>query len=189
MGIAHDRILAVAEKRFYRDGIGATGINTLTDEAGVARMSLYKNFASKDDVIAEYLQQRFDTWRALYDARRTAAETPADIAASVPRSYLDHVEAIGADFRGCGLLNAAAELNGRPELYASILARKDEVMALLRADLAESGVDDPDQLTEIAFLLLEGAVVHDGLHGRVDHLDRVVRHIDVLVAQALADSA
>jgi AcrR family transcriptional regulator len=55
-GRARQQLLEAAARRFYADGLAATGIDTITAEAGVAKMSLYNNFASKDDLVLAYLQ-------------------------------------------------------------------------------------------------------------------------------------
>ena len=52
---ARHRLLEAASARFYADGVTATGVDTITREAGVAKMSLYNNFASKDELIEAYL--------------------------------------------------------------------------------------------------------------------------------------
>ncbi|MGO1982594.1 MAG: TetR/AcrR family transcriptional regulator, partial [Brachybacterium alimentarium] len=52
MGTAKERLLAAAARLFYADGVHATGIDTITAEAGVARKSLYNNFSSKADLVS-----------------------------------------------------------------------------------------------------------------------------------------
>ena len=55
---ARERLLEAADRLFYRDGIRAAGVDTIIAEAGVAKMTLYSHFASKDQLIAEYLRRR-----------------------------------------------------------------------------------------------------------------------------------
>ncbi|WP_432522735.1 TetR/AcrR family transcriptional regulator, partial [Kineococcus sp. SYSU DK006] len=69
---ARERLLQAAARRFYADGITATGIDTITAEAGVAKMSLYNNFASKADLVQAYLQARHEEWLRLHASRRGA---------------------------------------------------------------------------------------------------------------------
>ena len=53
---ARERILETAEELFYREGIRAVGIDTIIEKSGVAKMSLYRSFPSKDDLVAAYLE-------------------------------------------------------------------------------------------------------------------------------------
>src|SRR3954451_18138822 len=72
-GSAKSRLLAAAAGCFYNRGVNGTGIDTITAAAGVAKMSLYNNFASKDDLVLAYLQARHEEWLALYRRRLAAA--------------------------------------------------------------------------------------------------------------------
>ena len=104
-------MLEAAARRFYADGLAATGIDTITAEAGVAKMSLYNNFSSKADLVRAYLQARHEEWLGLYRRRLEQARDPREAVLAVFDAYTDHAAlAYERGFRGCGLLNAAAEL-------------------------------------------------------------------------------
>ena len=106
---ARDRLLAAAAERFYAHGIAGTGIDTVTAAAGVAKMSLYNNFAGKDELVLAYLQARHEEWLQLYRRRLAEAADARQRLAAVFDAYTDHAEqAYEHGFRGCGLLNAAA---------------------------------------------------------------------------------
>ena len=108
---ARESLLEAAARLFYSDGVAATGIDSITAAAGVAKKSLYNNFASKADLVAAYLAARHEEWLALYRERAAAAVTPQDRVLAVFDAYIDHANfAYEHGFRGCGLLNAAAEL-------------------------------------------------------------------------------
>jgi AcrR family transcriptional regulator len=105
---ARERILETADDLFYRDGIHAVGIDTIIEKSGVAKMSLYRSFASKEDLVAAYLEARSQRYWQWWDGvmARNASE---------PRRELrDLFKAIAVragrpEFRGCALLKAAAE--------------------------------------------------------------------------------
>ena len=61
-GAARERILETAYDLFSRSGTRAVGVDTIIAESGVAKMTLYRNFASKDDLILEFLRQRDERW-------------------------------------------------------------------------------------------------------------------------------
>ena len=63
---ARASLLEAAARLFYADGVAATGIDSITAAAGVAKKSLYNNFASKADLVAAYLAARHEEWLALY---------------------------------------------------------------------------------------------------------------------------
>src|SRR5208282_2055634 len=110
-GRARQQLLEAAARLFYADGLAATGIDTITAEAGVAKMSLYNNFSSKADLVRAYLEARHEEWLALYRRRLESARDPREAVLAVFDAYTDHAAlAYQHGFRGCGLLNAAAEL-------------------------------------------------------------------------------
>lgn len=164
-GSARAKLLAAASERFYAQGVAATGIDAITADAGVAKMSLYNNFRSKAELVAAYLDQRQEAFLALYRRRTTA---PGERALAVFDAYIEHAE--GSDFRGCGLLNAAGELPSDDPGRAVVARHKAEVEGLLREALAPR--DDADTLAEHLSLLLEGAMVRGGLEGDLDRVRR-----------------
>jgi AcrR family transcriptional regulator len=166
---ARDALLEAAARRFYAYGLTGTGIDTITTEAGVAKKSLYNNFASKADLVTAYLHARHEEWLALYRARLEKAATPKDRVLAVFDAYADHAElAYEHGFRGCGLLNAAAELPAGDPGRAVVRQHKEEVEALLSRHLAELLPDSAEQAGAIArhlAFLLEGSMVRAGLEG------------------------
>lgn len=173
MGVAREKLLAAAAKRFYTDGIVATGIDAVVAEAGVARMSLYNNFASKDDLIGEYLNRRHAEWLALLARRLDRAVDARQRVLAVFDAYLDHAAfAYDKGFRGCGLLNGAAELPVGHPGRESVRAHKAEVQQILVDLVTEAGVVEARAVAEHLFLLVEGGVVSAGLDGHPERLRR-----------------
>jgi AcrR family transcriptional regulator len=174
---ARDRLLTAAAECFYDHGVNGTGIDTITAAAGVAKMSLYNNFASKDDLVLAYLQARHEEWLALYRRRLVAAGDARQRVGAVFEAYVDHAEmAYRHGFRGCGLLNAAAELPAGAPGRQLVHRHKEEVEALLAAHLAEldglPAVRVADLAEQLSFLL-EGAMARAGLEGDSRRLHRV----------------
>ncbi|GAA2457460.1 TetR/AcrR family transcriptional regulator [Streptomyces pulveraceus] len=187
-GAARGRILDAAARRFYADGVAATGIDTITAEAGVAKMSLYNNFDSKADLVRAYLEARHEEWLGLYERRLAAAQGPADAVLAVFDAYADHAGlAYEHGFRGCGLLNAAAELPAGHEGRTVVRHHKEQVESLLAAHLQEllPGQEERAEATaeHLAFLL-EGAIVRAGLEGDAVRMRRA-RDLAVSLVGAL----
>ncbi|WP_329336570.1 TetR/AcrR family transcriptional regulator [Streptomyces sp. NBC_00663] len=184
-GAARERLLAAAARRFYADGVSATGIDTITAEAGVAKMSLYNNFSSKADLVRAYLDARHEEWLDLYARRLAAAPDARGGVLAVFDAYADHANfAYEHGFRGCGLLNAAAELPAGDEGRAVVRRHKEEVEALLAGHLTELLPDHPAEQTrataEHLSFLLEGAMARAGLEGadtRLQHARKMAADI------------
>ena len=165
---ARERLLDAAAILFYSDGIVATGIDAIVRRAGVAKKSLYNNFNSKAALVAAYLEARHGEWLALYEIRMRQAFTPVDRVLAVFLAYQDHAEwAYERGFRGCGLLNAAAELPAGHDGRAVVLRHKRQVESLLAAPLKEMSDDEvaASRLAHQLAFLLEGAMVRAGLEG------------------------
>ncbi|MFC0268118.1 TetR/AcrR family transcriptional regulator [Kushneria aurantia] len=164
---ARQRLLTAAATLFYRDGIAATGIDAIVKHAGVAKMSLYNHFDSKAALVACYLEARHQEWLDLYARRLEQATTPLERILAVFFAYEDHAElAHECGFRGCGLLNAAAELPAGALGRRAVRRHKEQVEALLAEHLAALTPDDlpgvQRRAQRLAFLL-EGAVMRAGL--------------------------
>jgi AcrR family transcriptional regulator len=185
---ARERLLKAAAALFYNDGVGATGIDAITARAGVAKMSLYNNFSSKADLINSYIEARHAEWQGLYQERLKTASTPRERVLAVFDSYVDHAAfSYERGFRGCGLLNAAAELPVGDPGRASVARQKEEVQRLFRDHLSEMQPRDGARLDEMAehlSFLLEGAMARAGLDGHDARL-KTARKIAVTMLDQL----
>ena len=185
---AKDKILDAAKTLFYKDGINITGINMITDQAGVAKMSLYNNFPSKADLVNAYIESRNTEWQALYQTRLSTAHSSLDKILAVFDAYRDHAAcAYENGFRGCGMLNAAAEFPAHsPERHAVRLL-KEGVEHILSEHLQEL-FDDPAQVNYLATMLsflLEGSIARAGLECTGDKLVVVRQMAEDLIKSQL----
>ncbi|MGE7371260.1 TetR/AcrR family transcriptional regulator [Neorhizobium sp. NPDC001467] len=166
---ARDKLLKAAAVLFYENGIAGTGIDAIIARAGVAKKSLYNNFASKADLVRLYLDIRHDEWLALHARRAATAATPKEQVLAVFDAYRDHAEhAYERGFRGCGLLNAAAELTVGDVGRDAVRRHKEEVEALLAKALTNLLDGDAARAKTMArqlAFLLEGAITRAGLEG------------------------
>ncbi|GAA3708004.1 TetR/AcrR family transcriptional regulator [Zhihengliuella alba] len=175
---ARSRLLAAAREKFYADGIAATGVDGIVESAGVAKMSLYNNFGSKAELVVAYLEARHQEWLDLYSARLEGAETSLDGVLAVVDAYIDDAHAAHArGFRGCGLLNAAAELPAGDPGRRLVAKHKADVEELIRGHLSRMAGEKAsrDGAEEISFVL-EGAMARAGLEGS-DRRLRTAREI------------
>jgi AcrR family transcriptional regulator len=154
-----ERILAAAGALFYRHGIRAVGVEAIAEAARTNKMTLYRHFASKDELVAEYLRQSAQMADSCW--ARFAQAHPGDPAAQL-RAWLEEMAAHVAsnDERGCPLVNAAVELpeKGHPArrvIEEHKIAQRVRLVALCGA----AGLDEPESLADELYLLLEGARV------------------------------
>jgi AcrR family transcriptional regulator len=180
---ARDALIEAASRRFYAGGLAGTGIDAITAEARVAKKSLYNNFASKADLVTAYLNARHEEWMELYRRRLERAASGTERVLAVFDAYADHAGlAYEHGFRGCGLLNAAAELPAGDPGRTVVRRHKEEVEALLSEHVAELLPHAPGQAASMArhlAFLLEGSMVRAGLEGS----DRCIRE-----ARRIADT-
>ena len=179
-------MLDAAARRFYADGVGATGIDAITADAGVAKMSLYNNFSSKAELVLAYIEARHEEWIDLYRSRVSDASTPCERVLAVFDAYIDHASAAYEHgFRGCGLLNAAAEFPVGDPARDAVRDHKEQVEQILTEHLAElTGADRAAELAEHFCFLLEGAMARAGLEGDQARLIRA-RQIAFGMVEAL----
>ncbi len=185
-GGARERLLQAASELFYADGLTATGIDSITARAGVAKMSLYNNFSSKADLVTAYLERRCEDWHELLNARLDRTATPHERILAVFDSYVDHATAAAGGFRGCGLFNAAAELPIGDMARAVVAAQKDEVEQFFEECLVDMHLE-PSSVSEMAqhlSFLLEGAMSRAGLEGHERQL-KVARRIAASMLERL----
>ena len=179
-----ERILETATRLFYRQGYRAVGIDTIIKESGVAKMSLYKHFPSKDDLITAYLEQVNDGFFNWIESLTAGIRTP--------RGKLEVIfENIGARAAsvaclGCPFGAAAVEF---PELdhpaHASALRHKTRVLELLQDLSTEAKARDPRALAESLMLVMDGAWQTARMFGPTGHAGRASDAARMLIAAHL----
>jgi AcrR family transcriptional regulator len=176
------RILAAAGELFYRHGIRAVGVESIAEAAGTNKMTLYRHFVSKDELVAEYLRQEFAKAEASWAA--LAAQHPGDPLAQI-RAWFAAMAAHVADCnsRGCALANAAVELPDKNHPARAVIEdckrrHRDALIGLC----AKVGLAEPEMLADEFLLLIEGARVTAQSMG-ADGLDaRLMRMSEALIA-------
>ncbi|UDM53446.1 TetR/AcrR family transcriptional regulator [Cupriavidus sp. MP-37] len=152
---ARDRILDTAARLFYQEGYRATGIDRIIAESGVAKMSLYRHFASKNALIAAFLARRHDEWMAWFRQdveARLAARPRLDVIADTLADWF------GSDFRGCAFINVVAEA-GDAQAQQQAAAHKAELEAFIAELAARLDLPAPQAVAAEAMLCIEGMIV------------------------------
>jgi len=177
------RILATAKDLFYRHGIHAVGVDSIAEAAGTNKMTLYRHFGSKDELIAACLGELVAEFSAAWN--ETARAHPGDPLNQL-RDWLRHVGEfkVNEAERGCAFLNAAAELPDKNHPARRIVQEyKSAHRAKLIQLCEEAGLVDPDLLADKMFLLCEGARVSVQSIGPNGPASRLPQMLDDLIAQ------
>lgn len=177
-----ERILTAAEDLFYRNGIRAVGVDAVAEAAGTNKMTLYRHFSSKDELISEYLRRKAAAFEACWE--RIEAGDPDDALGQLHgwvRVMAEHVGDCTA--RGCALANAAIELAEREHPARRVIETYKAAHRKRLADLARAaGVEQPERLADELHLMLEGARVMAQSSGTEGLADRFVRMGEILIA-------
>src|SRR3712207_5890046 len=116
------QILNAAERSFYTDGIGVTGVDAVARAAGVSVVTLYKHFGSKDGLVGAVLSRRLEAWSDVWQALAEAAEDPRDKVLAI----FDAVTAFRATAQPtqwCTFLATASERPVADDVPAELVAR------------------------------------------------------------------
>jgi AcrR family transcriptional regulator len=155
-----DQLIDTALRLFARNGYRATGIDTILAEAGVAKMTLYHHFKSKDELIVAALRRRDAEWREWFIRRVTQL-------GGTPRERLFAVFDVmeewfrNKDYHGCSFGQAATEFRDpKHSVHKMAQEHKQQMLAYFRALAADAGAKDPELLAQQISLLVEGAVIH-----------------------------
>ncbi|SER30652.1 TetR/AcrR family transcriptional regulator [Streptomyces qinglanensis] len=159
------RILDAASALFYARGITAVGVDLIAKEAGTTKKTLYDRFGGKDALIAAYLRERDRRWRSWLTS--WVAGHAADTGA--PAQLLATFDALAEwtqqhNPRGCGFVNAAAELPDPAHPGRRVITEQKHWMhGYLRELAVAAGAREPERLADRLLVLHEGAMVMRGL--------------------------
>jgi AcrR family transcriptional regulator len=184
---AGEKIFEVVADLFYRESIRSVGVEAIVKQADVSKITLYRNFDSKDDLIVAYLENRnADYWHGL--DRLLAKE-------SDPRARLRRLVEYIADrtstpgYRGCPFINYAAEFPDASHPGHHVVAANKQAMRQRLMSLAEAmKAKRPAQLADALFLLIEGAYASSQtLGGRKGPAANLSRAVKALVESHMAN--
>jgi AcrR family transcriptional regulator len=180
-----DHILSVASDLFATRGINATGVDTIVSSAGIAKMTLYKYFKSKEQLIVEYLQQHDARLRqGLFDRvgkSSAGAEHLHDLVNAVMEWISD------PEFKGFAFINASIEF---PQSESTVHQVSVEFSQALRSTIAssakQSGVKKPEILALQLSLLIEGAAMAEQMQRGSGAIKHAREAANTLIKAALA---
>jgi len=181
---ARDRIFEAAKKLFYKSGIRGVSVDAIAAEANTTKVTLYRVYASKDELIVKVLEEQAHRWDQWWD--EVVAPYPGNPRKQIEAlfdSFRDELTSEAAD-RGCTMANAAVELEEDHPAKLVIRQHKQEMGKRMRALCREMGAKHPDQLGDSLMLLFRGA-----FSARLVHEGREQISVVSAAAKALLDSA
>lgn len=163
-----EQLIEAAMDLFQERGFRATGIDAILSRAGVAKMTLYKHFGSKDDLVFAALRRADEQWRHWFaqEVERRATD---------PRGRLIAIFEIATDligrpdFQGCMFVRAAGEFTDQDDPVRSACAEHNKLLTRYLTGLAEdAGAADPADLASQLTILFLGAIASAQVNGAAD---------------------
>ncbi|WP_310632558.1 TetR/AcrR family transcriptional regulator [Paraburkholderia sp.] len=162
---AQEHLLAAADELFYREGVRAVGVEAVVERAGVNKMSLYRQFSSKDDLVVAYLKRCDVRFFERFEA--SVAKHPGEPAKQLMQAFEDlAARASAPDYRGCPFVNVAAEFPdpAHPARH-SVADNKTRLMARLTELAQAAGAANAASLANELALLVEGVYAASQTYG------------------------
>ncbi|SAI73777.1 TetR family transcriptional regulator [Bordetella ansorpii] len=151
------RLLDATEQLVYADGIRATGMDSIVKTSGVARKSIYRHYANKDELVAAALRRRDERWMQWFIDETSSPADPMDRLLSMFPALQRWFESPG--FHGCAFINAAGEIGdaGHPIRVVSRL-HKQRLYDYVRELAGGCMLADPDDVARQLLVLIDGAI-------------------------------
>ncbi|MDH6167666.1 AcrR family transcriptional regulator [Variovorax boronicumulans] len=164
--VARERILETATALFYQEGVRAVGVDLVVERSGVAKTSLYRHFATKDDLVVAFLEREDAEYWSDWDgvAEKAKGDPLAELEVHI-RWIANHI--LKPTYRGCPFLNVATEFPDAAHPARAITTRhKLELHRRLAALAKGAGIRKPVELADQLGLLFDGAYMNGHLTGK-----------------------
>jgi AcrR family transcriptional regulator len=186
--ITREKILATAEQLIYQNGIQATGMDLLVKTSGVARKSIYRYFATKDEVAAAALNARDVRWMNWF---RAESDQAPDARARILNMFTVLKRWFESEgFRGCAFINTAGEV-GDPQDPIRLIAKlhKQKLLAYTLELCEQLDIADPEPLANQLLILMEGAITVARVMGDYSSADSAQAVARLILEKRLAAEA
>ncbi len=180
---ARERILETAYRLFATRGLRAVGVDEVVRDADVAKATLYRHFASKDDLAIAFLARREELWtRGWVEAEcRRRGSTAEERLLAVFDIFDEWFRR--DDFEGCSFINVLLELNDRSHPVGQASAvHLANIRSVLAEFATEAGLQDVDELVREWHILMKGSIVAAG-EGDADAARRAKRVARLVLAE------
>ena len=175
-----DRLLETAARLFFQNGYRAVGVDTITAESGIGKMTLYRHFDSKDDLIAAYLQDsNMKFWEEFENSMR-GVPSPREKLTAFFKALASLVTK--PNCYGCPFLNVTTEYPDRTYPGHKVaLEHKESVRKRFRELAVQAGAKNPAALADQLFLLMDGAFMAVRMYGPRNPASHLVEAAETLI--------
>lgn len=156
---ARDRVLSAAYELFSQRGIRDVGVDELISRSGVAKATFYRHFASKDDLVMAFLQQREDTWTMgliVAEARRKGT-TPQEQLLAIFDVFAEWFRR--DDFDACSFINVLLEMGASHPLGRASIEYLERIREQVRLLADEAGLRDTEEFSRSWHILMKGSII------------------------------
>jgi AcrR family transcriptional regulator len=179
-----EKLFQTAARLFYQHGYRAIGVDTIAAESGVGKMTLYRHYPSKDDLIVAFLRDSNEDFWGYFEQSVKDAPTAREKLLAFFTSLQDY--AVSPACYGCPFINVATEY---PEAaypgHQIALEHKQSVRLRFQQLAAEAGAHQPETLADALLLLMDGAYMAARMFG--PSADNPAAHV-ADAARALIDA-
>jgi AcrR family transcriptional regulator len=157
---ARERILEAAYELFSRQGIQAVGVDAVITQSGVARQTLYRHFASKEDLVLAFLERREELWTKGWleeEVTRRASE-PAARLLTIFDVFDEWFHR--ADFEGCSFINVMLEHpDPTDRVHRAGVAYLAGIRGFLESLARAAGIPEAEDFARQWHILMKGSIV------------------------------
>jgi AcrR family transcriptional regulator len=156
---ARERLLDTAYELFSARGVRAVGIDEIIERAGVAKATMYRHFAAKDDLVVAFLARREERWTLDW------VEAEARSRGTTPDEHLLAIfDVLGEwfardDFEGCSFINVLLELGAAHPAGAASVRHLENIRGVVATLATEAGLQDPEEFARSWHILMKGSIV------------------------------
>jgi AcrR family transcriptional regulator len=175
-----ERILDATNDVFYSHGIRATSADRIIEQVGITKVTFYRHFPSKSDLVVAYLEVQAAREQAWLTGARVAGDPRATL-----RAIADGigVASCSPGFRGCAFINAAAEFSDPEDPVRGVVARHRQwTLDEFTSIAAEAGLEDADAAGRRLMILRDGAMVNGYLGDAASVADALRPSFDAVLA-------
>lgn len=179
-----DKLFQTAARLFYQRGYRAIGVDTIAAESGIGKMTLYRHYPSKDDLIVAHLRDSDQSFWNNFEQVTRAAPTPREKLLAFFQALEEYVKTPAC--YGCPFLNLATEY---PETdypgHQVALEHKQTVRERFHQLASQAGAKNPAALADQLFLLMDGAYMAARMFGAENPAAQVAAAAQTLIEAAL----